>query len=235
MRREVLRASGLEFGYNGEPVIRGVELSVGEGEVVAIYGPTGSGKTTLLLHLAGLLRPWRGEVYIMGERLDERNLPKVRRLIGISFQNPDDMFFNNTVLDEVAYTPARIYGADAGLRAARAVAERLGILHLLDKPPYRLSGGQKRLVSLAAAVAHGPKLLLLDEPTTHLDEESTDRVVKLLEDFRGRGSAVLVTTHDVELICRLADRSYALVRGKLTNGVPNPRRPLCICAKASRR
>jgi cobalt/nickel transport system ATP-binding protein len=235
MRREVLRASGLEFGYNGEPVIRGVELSVGEGEVVAIYGPTGSGKTTLLLLLAGLLRPWRGEVYIMGERLDERNLPKVRRLIGISFQNPDDMFFNNTVLDEIAYTPARIYGADAGLKAARAVAERLGILHLLDKPPYRLSGGQKRLVSLAAAVAHGPKLLLLDEPTTYLDEESTDRVVKLLEDFRGRGSAVLVATHDVELICRLADRSYALVRGKLTNGVPSPRRPLCICAKASRR
>jgi cobalt/nickel transport system ATP-binding protein len=235
MRREVLRASSLEFGYHGEPVIRGVELSVGEGEVVAIYGPTGSGKTTLLLLLAGLLRPWRGEVYIMGERLDERTLPQIRKLIGISFQNPDDMFFNNTALDEIAYTPARIYGADVGLKAAREIAEKLGILHLLDKPPCRLSGGQKKLVSLAAAVAHGPKLLLLDEPTTYLDEESTDRVVNQLEDFRGRGSAVLVATHDVELICRLADRSYALVRGKLTNGKPRPRRPLCICAKASRR
>jgi len=119
MRREVLRASGLEFGYFGEPVIRGVDLSVGEGEVVAIYGPTGSGKTTLLLLLAGLLKPWRGDVYVMGERLDEGSLPKVRRLIGVSFQNPDDMFFNDTVLDEIAYTPARIYGADVGLKAAK--------------------------------------------------------------------------------------------------------------------
>jgi cobalt/nickel transport system ATP-binding protein len=235
MRREVLKASGLEFGYFGEPVIRGVDLSVGEGEVVAIYGPTGSGKTTLLLLLAGLLKPWRGDVYVMGERLDEGSLPKARRLIGVSFQNPDDMFFNDTVLDEIAYTPARIYGADVGLKAARAMAERLGISHLLDKPPYKLSGGQKKLVSLAAATAHEPSLLLLDEPTTYLDEESTERVVELLEELRRRGSAVLVATHDMELICRLADRSYALVGGRLTDGVPSPRRPLCLCGEASRR
>ncbi len=171
----------------------------------------------------------------MDERLDERTLPKVRRLIGISFQNPDDMFFNDTVLDEIAYTPARIYGADAGLKAAREIAEKLGISHILNKPPYKLSGGQKRLVALAAAVAHQPKLLLLDEPSTYLDEESTERVIKLLEELKSRGTAVLVATHDAEFICRVADRSYALVEGRLTSGVPSPRRPLCLCRETSRR
>ncbi|AKT34165.1 ABC-type cobalt transport system, ATPase component [Pyrobaculum sp. WP30] len=234
MRREVLRASGLEFGYHGEPVLRGVELSVSEGEVVAIYGPTGSGKTTILLLLAGLLRPWRGEVYIMGERLDERTLPQIRRLIGISFQNPDDMFFNSTVLDEIAYTSARMYGADVGLKAARDIAEKLGISHILNKPPYKLSGGQKRLVALAAAVVHQPKLLLLDEPSTYLDEESTERVIKLFKELKSRGTAVLVATHDAEFICRIADKSYLLTGGRLINGVPGYRQPLCICGEDRR-
>jgi cobalt/nickel transport system ATP-binding protein len=149
--------------------------------------------------------------------------------IGISFQNPDDMFFNNTALDEIAYTPARIYGADAGLKAAREIAEKLGISHILNKPPYKLSGGQKRLVALAAAVVHHPKLLLLDEPSTYLDEESTERVIKLLKELKSRRTAVLVATHDAEFIYRVADESYVLTGGRLINSMPSFRQPLCMC------
>lgn len=233
MRREVLRALGVEFGYYKEPVIKGVDLSVGEGEVAAIYGPTGSGKTTLLLLLAGLLKPWRGEIYIMGEKLDENNARKLRALIGISFQNPDDMFFNDTVLDEIAYTPSRLYGAEEGLKAARHAAETLGITHLLDKPPYKLSGGQKRLVSLAAAIAHKPKLLLLDEPTAYLDERSAEKIVELMEKLRKDGVAIVLATHDLELICRAADKTYVLKEGRLAEGNPLVKRDLCICRTPS--
>ncbi|MGC9119391.1 MAG: energy-coupling factor ABC transporter ATP-binding protein [Thermoproteus sp.] len=229
MRREVLKALGIEFGYYKEPVIKGADLSVGEGEVAAVYGPTGSGKTTLLLLLAGLLRPWRGEIYIMGEKLDENNARKLRGLIGVSFQNPDDMFFNDTVLDEIAYTPSRLYGAGEGLKAAREVAGILGITHLLDKPPYKLSGGQKRLVSLAAAIAHRPKLLILDEPTAYLDEETTERVVGLITKLKEEGIAIVLATHDLELICRVADRTYVLEGGRLAEGNPLVKRDLCIC------
>ncbi len=183
-----------------------------EGEVVAVAGPTGSGKTTLIMVLAGLLRPWRGEVFFMGRPIWAQ-LSDARRFVGVMFQNPDDMFFSAIVLEEIAYTAVRVYGAEKGLEAAREIAEKLGISHILNKPPYKLSGGQKRLVALATAVVHQPKLLLLDEPSTYLDEESTERVIKLLKELKSRGTAVLVVTHDAEFIRRVADESYMLAEG----------------------
>ncbi len=108
MRREVLRAVSIVFGYS-EPVLVDVSLTVEEGEVVAVAGPTGSGKTTLIMVLAGSLRPWRGEVFFMGRPLWAQ-LPDARRFVGVVFQNPDDMFFNATVLEETAYTAVRLYG-----------------------------------------------------------------------------------------------------------------------------
>jgi len=137
-------------------------------------------------------------------------------------------------LEEIAYTAVRIYGAEKGLEAAREIAEKLGISHILNKPPYKLSGRQKRLVALATAVVHQPKLLLLDEPSTYLDEESTERVIKLFKELKSRGTAVLVATHDAEFICRVADKSYLLTGGRLINGVPGYRQPLCICGEDRR-
>ncbi|MCC6021365.1 MAG: energy-coupling factor ABC transporter ATP-binding protein [Thermoproteaceae archaeon] len=227
MRREVLRAVSITFGYYSEPVLLDASLDAREGEVVAVTGPTGSGKTTLLMVLAGLLRPWSGEVYFMGRPVWER-LPEARRHIGVMFQNPDDMFFNATVLDEIAYTAVRAYGPEAGLKMARRAAEELGISHLLDRPPYRLSGGQKRLVALAAAAAHGPRLLLLDEPTTYLDEELWELAASYIARQRERGVSIVIATHDLELICRLADRTYALRGGRLSEWRPG-RKKLCIC------
>ncbi len=94
------------------------------------------------------------------------------------------------------------------MEAAREIAEKLGISHILNKPPYKLSGGQRRLVALATAVVHQPKLLLLDEPSSYLDEESTERVIELLKEVKSRGTTVLVVTHDAEFICRFAGESY---------------------------
>jgi len=230
MRREVLKAEGLVFGYQDEPVINDVSISLREGEVVAVYGPTGSGKTTLVLLLGGLLRPWRGEVYVLGQKLDERN-KWLRRYIGVAFQNPDDMFFNATVFDEIAYTSARIYGVEEGFRNAKTIAEKLGIVHLLDRPPYKLSGGQKKLVSIAVAAAHNPKILLLDEPTTYLDEESSEIVVKFIEELKRSNVAIFVATHDIEFICRLAQRSYMLINGKVIPASPTLKKPLCLCSR----
>lgn len=230
MRRGVLEARGIVFGYGDEPILNGVDLQLGDGDVVVVYGPTGSGKTTLLLVLAGLLKPWRGELYFMGQPMDGI---RARRYIGIAFQNPDDMFFNSTVFDEIAYTPARLYGAEEGRRLAKEVAEKLGVAHLLDRPPYKLSGGQKKLVSIAAAVAHSPRLVFLDEPTAYLDADTAERVIQLVEELRGRGTAFVVATHDLELLCRLQARAYRLEEGRLIEGVPQPRKTLCLCGQVS--
>ncbi|ABL87392.1 ABC transporter related protein [Pyrobaculum islandicum DSM 4184] len=223
MRREVLKAVDVYFGYS-EDVLKGVSLSVGEGQFMAVMGPTGSGKTTLLLVLAGLLKPRRGEVYFMGEPL-EGQLPAARRLMGVVFQNPDDMFFNHTVRDEIAYTAVRIYGREEGLKLAEEAAKALGIEGLLDRPPYKLSGGQKRLVTLAAATVHRPRLLLLDEPTTYLDEDAYEVVVNYLAKLKAGGVSAVIATHDEELAVRLADSVYKLREGKLTPYTP--RRKLC--------
>jgi cobalt/nickel transport system ATP-binding protein len=217
MRRGVLEARGIVFGYGDEPILNGVDLQLGDGDVVVVYGPTGSGKTTLLLVLAGLLKPWRGELYFMGQPMDG---VRARRYIGIAFQNPDDMFFNSTVFDEIAYTPARLYGAEEGRRLAKEVAEKLGVVHLLDRPPYKLSGGQKKLASIAAAVAHSPRLVFLDEPTAYLDADTAERVIQLVEELRGGGTAFVVATHDLELLCRLQARAYRLEEGRLIEGAP---------------
>lgn len=228
MRREVLRASGVAAGYV-EPVVKEANISVEEGEIAAVVGPTGSGKTTLLLTLAGLLRPWRGEVLFMGRPLWDQ-LPEARRHIGVMFQNPDDMFFNSTVRDEIAYTAVRAHGPEKGLEMALNVAEALGLKPLLDKQPYKLSGGQKRLVALAAAVAHMPKLLILDEPTTYLDEGASERALAFIRALRDGGAAVIIATHDLELVCRIADRVYELRDGVLLPSSKRSRRNLCICS-----
>ncbi len=187
------------FGYFERPVLCDVTLGINEGEIVVITGPTGSGKTTLLMITGGLLRPWKGEVLFMGKPLHGQ-LPHARRYIGIMFQNPDDMFFNATVLDEIAYTAVQIYGREIALRKARELARKLGIEDLLNRPPHRLSGGQKRLVALAAAIIHDPLLLILDEPFTYLDDELIGLVIDVLRELRDRGTAILMATHDLNAI-----------------------------------
>jgi putative ABC transport system ATP-binding protein len=203
------------------PALRGVSLEAGPGGVTAVYGPSGSGKTTLLMVAATLLRPSRGEVYFDGRPLSAMSRGEVlglRRRMGIAFQEPV-LIPSLTLLENVEFS-LLAGGADPSeyMDRVRGLAEELGIERLLGKKPGQISGGEARRAHLLMALAHDPEVLLLDEPTAYLDEESTRRVLRLVEREARRGKTVIITTHDPE-VAGISTRTYRLSYGVLRGAI----------------
>lgn len=200
--------------------LRGVSLRVRPGEAVAVIGPSGSGKSTLLAVAAGVVRAAAGVVTVAGrdvtrgKRAWDRWL---RATVGVAFQFPERGFFAATVREEVGFTPSRLGWSDR--EVGDAVERALTLVGLgrsfADRSPFRLSGGEKRRVALAAAIAHRPKLVLLDEPEVGLDQEGRERVGGLIGSLKEEGAAVVVATHDVDAALRWADRCLLLDGGRL--------------------
>lgn len=205
--------------------LRGVSCEVPAGQAVALIGPSGSGKSTLLSVSAGLVQASAGSVMVAGRELASGKRGRMgvqehwmRALVGVAFQFPERGFFAATVRDEVGFTPARL-GWDAGSvrKAVESALSRVGLDEsFADRSPFRLSGGEKRRVALAAAIAHRPKLVLLDEPEVGLDLEGSRQVENLIRALKEEGAAVVVATHDVGAALRWADRCLLLQRGRLT-------------------
>lgn len=210
----LIEIKGLAFGYDGRMVLDGAELEVWPGDRIGIIGPTGSGKTTLLYLIMGLLRPAQGVIRVFGkERVREEDFKEVRRRVGLLFQDPDDQLFCPTVIEDVAFGPLNLGKKGPEAKAqAREILARLGLSHLEARPVHTLSGGEKRLVSLASVLAMGPEVLLLDEPTTGLDEETKGRVFEIIRDAC---ETFVVVSHDRETLRALADRLYLLRSGRL--------------------
>ncbi|WP_142856446.1 energy-coupling factor ABC transporter ATP-binding protein [Salinigranum halophilum] len=205
MTAPVLCARDLRYEYpDGTVGLAGVDLTVEAGERVAITGPNGSGKSTLLSVLGGLVDPADGRVEYFGET---ENAEAVRERLGVLLQDPDDYLFNTTVSADIEYGPAQLgVPREEADRRVNALADALDLDGLLDKPPHRLSGGEKKRAALASVLSFDPSVLLLDEPTSAVDAPRTADVLALL-DRRHRAGATLVTvTPDVELIPRVADR-----------------------------
>ena len=190
-----------------------VSLSLAAGERAVLLGANGCGKSTLLKLIAGLLLPTDGLVRYRGEpvtagRLRDRDWCRgFRSEIGLVFQHPETMLFNPTVLEEIAYGPSRL-GMDEPVRHARDWAERLGLEQYLDKPPYRLSGGEKQRLCLACVLACEPGVLLLDEPTASLDPRATGWLIDFLLDQKEL--TTLVSTQNLSLASEFADRALIL-------------------------
>ena len=212
----LIEVEGASFTYpDGTRALNKVSVKVWKGNVVAITGANGSGKSTLLMLMAGLLEPQEGIVKFRG--IDVRKLGyEVRREIGIVFQDPDDQLFNPTVEEELLFTLVQL-GLSEGERAKRVeeVAELLGIKHLLRRPTFALSYGEKRRVALASILVYDPEYLLLDEPTANLDARSAAQFTEVICNARAGGKGVLVATQDVSLALALADRVYVLHNGSL--------------------
>ncbi len=195
------------------PLLHGLDLAVGAGEVVAILGRNGVGKTTLLKHCNGLVRPAKGVVRVAGVPTTARPVSAWAQAVGFVFQNPNDQIFRPTVRDELVVAPHAVGRHDAPWLAG--LVERLDLGPLLDRSPFRLSEGQKKRVTFAAALAVRPRIAVLDEPTTGQDEPFREALVALLSDLAHTGSAVLMATHDVELADAAASRWAVLADGRL--------------------
>jgi cobalt/nickel transport system ATP-binding protein len=214
----MLMLKDVHFKYPGDiEILKGVDLTVERHEIVAVIGPNGSGKTTLLMVAAGLLEPETGEVLLDGKPL-RNQLPGARRRIGLVFQDPDDQLFNPTVHDEIAFAPHQIFNPEYVEEKILEVADKFNLRGILNKPPYKLSVGEKRMVAMASILVYDPELLLLDEPTANLSYTPIEEIKRILMDSRGKGKAVLIASHDVEFIAETADRVYVLNGGILHGG-----------------
>ncbi len=196
----MLHIAGLHKSYGAEPALRGVDLDVGEGEIVALLGPNGAGKTTLVSIVAGLRTADSGVVEVAG--IDAlRRSKEVRRLLGIA---PQETGIYPVVSVRQNLT---LFGELNGLRRrdcrqrADEVAEALALTDLLDRPAGRLSGGQKRRVHTAIAFMHRPRLLLLDEATTGADVETRAHILALVRRLSEEGCSVLYSTHYLAEVC----------------------------------
>jgi cobalt/nickel transport system ATP-binding protein len=211
----LLEATGLHFAYpQRPPVLAGVSLSLRSGERLAITGPNGAGKSTLLQILVGLLRPQAGAIRAFGtERREDTDFHEVRRRVGFVFQDPDDQLFCPTVVEDVAFGPLNLGQSRAmALATVDRVLHQLDLTDLRDRVTHKLSGGEKRLISLAGVLAMAPDVLLLDEPTNALDEETTARLTEIL---LGLPQAMLVVSHDPHFRRRVATGTLRLHNGVL--------------------
>ena len=215
-----LEVRDLSFAYpDGTQALRGLALDAAAGACVGVVGPNGAGKSTLVSLLAGLLVPSAGEVRVDGLALAPDTTPAVRARCGFLFADPDDQLFMPTVLEDVAFGPLAqgLPPAEAAARA-RELLEELGLGPLAAKPPGHLSAGEKRLATLAGALATRPGLLVLDEPSAFLDPWARRQLLRRLAAL---GQTRLVITHDLELVVELCARVYLLDGGRaVAEGTP---------------
>jgi cobalt/nickel transport system ATP-binding protein len=215
MNGALISLRGVCFGYDADhPVLRGVDLQLADGERIGLTGSNGSGKTTLLHLIVGLLKPTAGEVEAFGKvRRREADFVEVRQRAGLLFQDPEDQLFCPTVAEDVAFGPLNLGMPrdEVEERVVRTLDE-LGLAGYEERITYKLSGGEMRLVSLAAVLAMEPDALLLDEPTDGLDDEHTERLLAILDALP---QAAIIASHDRDLLRATTSREVHLSGGRI--------------------
>ena len=209
----VIRTTRLRHVYpDGRPALAGVSFDVRAGERVALVGPNGAGKTTLFLRLCGVLPGVPGEAAVAGlDPADPSHRRKLPGIVGVVFQNPDDQLFSATVLEDVMFGPLNL-GATPDQARARAgeALKQVGLTGSEDRPPHKLSGGEKRRAALAGVLAMRPAVLLLDEPSMFLDPRGRRELIGLLDALPG---TLVIATHDLGLVLDTCARVVVLDTG----------------------
>lgn len=221
----ILELKDLTYKYNIDspsPVValEHIDLSVEEGEFLAIVGPTGSGKSTLVQHLNGLLAPTSGRVIVDGRDMweDKSKIRDFRFLVGLVFQYPEYQLFEESVYKDIGFGPKNMGLSDDEIdRRVRESAELVGLhSEYMDKSPFELSGGQKRRAAIAGVMAMEPKVLILDEPTAGLDPKGRDRILSQVKEYhRKKKTTVILVSHSMEDVAKYADRVLVIAEGKI--------------------
>lgn len=212
-----LKITDLSYSYTEKTdVLQNVSFEVKPGERVGLIGPNGAGKTTLFLSICGVLKPLKGEISVLGRSVQSGEFHPE---IGMVFQNPDDQLFCPSVWEDVAFGPQNMdLSKDEVEARTREALSLVGHLDLADRPPHHLSGGEKRMISIAGVLAMRPELVIYDEPSANLGMRSRRRVINLLQ---ASEQTNLISSHDLEFILEVCDRVIMLDNGRIiTDGNP---------------
>lgn len=216
--REAIGICDLSFRYQpGLPLcLRGIGLSVQEGDFLGIVGQNGSGKTTLVKLIAGLLRPDTGEIRLAGTDVRETPLAERSATVGFVMQNPDRQLFADTVVQEVAFgLRNQGMGSAEAAERAREVLSRFGLEPLGEEYPPALSKGDRAKVVIASVLAMEPRIIILDEPTGGQDHDGRTQIMEMVRAYRERGHTVLVVTHEMSLVASYCERVLVMSGGEI--------------------
>ena len=217
----VVRFSDVTFAYGPRPVLHDLSFEVDAGATVAILGRNGAGKTTLTRLIMALEHPDSGRVSVKGHETTGLGPEDIAAHAAYVFQHPDRQLFARTVGAEVAFGPKQLRRAGPEVESlVRESLRALGLEERRAEHPYDLTPAERKLVTVAAALAQDPAVLVLDEPTQGLDREQRDRVIASVRAVSGRGAAVIAVTHDMEFVAEALDRSLALVDGRVAYDGP---------------
>lgn len=221
----ILEMERVSYTYGaGSPfeqqALRDVSFQTVPGELLGIIGHTGSGKSTLIRHLNGLLRPSAGQIRLDGQDIWERpkEIRSIRFRVGMVFQYPEYQLFEETVRKDIAFGPRNMGLSEEEIdRRVQEAAALVGLPpELLEKSPFDLSGGEKRRAAIAGVMAMEPEILILDEPTAGLDPRGREQVFSMIREYRRqRDTTVLLVSHSMEDVARLADRVLVMEQGKI--------------------
>ena len=208
---DILQVRDLKFDYpDGHTALRGVSLNLCKGDKVALVGPNGAGKSTLMLHLNGILEG-HGEIEVGGVKLTRDNLPIIRSMVGLVFQNPDDQLFSPTVFEDVAFGPLHMGLPEEEVRGrVKEALEAVRMSAYADRLSHHLSMGEKKRIAIATVLSMRPSLLVLDEPSAGLDPRARRTLIHLLHDLP---LTMLVSTHDMALVKELFPRTIVMDEG----------------------
>ena len=215
----VIEIRNLSFSYpDGKQALEGINLLVQPGEKIALVGANGAGKSTLLYHLNGIFTG-SGMIRVNQLELNKNNLPRVRAMVGLVFQNPDDQLFSPTVYEDVAYGPT-YQGFDPHI-VREKVALALKAVHMEDytlRNPYHLSSGEKKRIAIATVLSMQPQILAFDEPTAGLDPRARRELIDLLLELQ---QTMIIATHDMNMVEQLTPRTVLLNHGKIAADGPS--------------
>ncbi len=213
----MIEAKNVYFTYpNDVEALKGVSLTIKNGEFVAIMGENGAGKTTLVKHFNGLLKPTTGTVHIDGVNTTKVSVATLARNVGFVFQNPDHQLFSETVEEEIAFA-LKNFGFKEKIIKRRVTwaLNLLGLTKYRKTSPFMLSGGERKRVALASVLAWNPKILMLDEPTIGQDYRQKEKLLQFILQMKAQRKTVIIVTHDVEFVAECSPRILLMRKGRI--------------------
>lgn len=212
----MIEVRSLHFAYDDKEVLHNIDLTIPDGEFVAIMGENGAGKTTLVKHFNGLLKPARGEVLVDGISTKKSTVAQLSRNVGLVFQNPDHQLFSETVFEEVAFSMRNFgYAEETTRKRVKFILETLDLGSYAEASPFMLSGGERKRVALASVLVSDPKHIILDEPTIGQDYQQKDRLRNFIIQMNSQGRTVVIVTHDIEFVVDCKPRVILVSKGSI--------------------